>query len=470
MPRYLLIDFGSTYTKLTAVDSDKGDIIATSSHPTTVASDISIGYQAALERLYERLGERVVFDETIACSSAAGGLKMAAIGLIEELTVEAAKRVCLGAGAKVDLVFSHHLTKREVASIAANQIDIILLAGGADGGNTENVLYNLRMLGEANVRIPIIYAGNKSCQDEVQALFDAYGLDGRITDNVMPKINQLNIGPAREAIRALFLEKIIEAKGIKKIESEIDKVILPTPEAVLKAAELLSLGTLDEMGIGELVMVDIGGATTDFYSMSHPTKRGDVVLHGLEEPYAKRTVEGDLGMRWSATGVLKAMTADEIRVFGSRLGVDLKDAFEFRHAHVEVLPQNDTDHAVDGLLAQICLEKAIVRHAGKMEEVYTPLGAVLNQTGKDLSAIDWVIGTGGPIIKSKDPLSILRHAAKKADAPLELRPAQPRYLLDKDYIMAAMGLLSQKNPLLALRIMKQRLTRLESTEVQNGRT
>lgn len=470
MPRYLLIDFGSTYTKLTAVGSDQGDILATAAHPTTVASDISIGYLAALERLYERLGERAVFDETIACSSAAGGLKMAAIGLVEELTVEAARRVCLGAGAKVDLVFSHHMTKREVASLVENKIDIVLLAGGADGGNTENVLFNLRMLGEAGIRIPIIYAGNKSCQDDVQDLFDRYQLDGRITENVMPKINQLNIGPAREAIRKLFLEKIIEAKGIKKIESQIDKVILPTPEAVLRAAELLSLGTLDEKGLGELVMVDIGGATTDFYSLSHPTRRGDVVLHGLEEPYAKRTVEGDLGMRWSATGVLKAMTMDEIRVFSDRIGVDLKEAFRHRHDHVDFLPESETDHLVDALLARICLEKAITRHAGKMEEVYTPLGNVLNQTGKDLSHIEWVIGTGGPVIKSKDPLAILKHAAKRAELPFELRPVAPRYLLDKDYIMAAMGLLSQKDPLLALRIMKKRLIRLEPDEVHYGRT
>ena len=113
-------------------------------------------------------------------------------------------------------------------------------------------------------------------------------------------------------IREIFLGNIIEAKGIKKIESTIDKVILPTPEAVLDAALLLSKGYMHEYGLGELIVVDIGGATTDLYSMSSPSaKRSDVVLKGLEEPYAKRTVEGDLGMRYSAVGIAQSLTEEE---------------------------------------------------------------------------------------------------------------------------------------------------------------
>ena len=138
MSRYLMIDFGSTFTKLTAVDSVKEDIIATASHFTTVDTDISIGYNNALKILAEKLGESSPkFDKIIGCSSAAGGLKMAAIGLVEELTVEASRRVCLGAGAKVELAFSHHLTNADVDKIIEKKIDIILLSGGTDGGNEE---------------------------------------------------------------------------------------------------------------------------------------------------------------------------------------------------------------------------------------------------------------------------------------------------------------------------------------------
>jgi uncharacterized protein (TIGR01319 family) len=466
MANYLLVDFGSTFTKLTAVSTEQRDVIATAAHFTTVEEDIRIGYHNALHQLNDKLGTKLVFDEVIACSSAAGGLKMAAIGLIEELTVEAAKRVCLGAGAKVDLVFSHHLTKREVKQITEQQIDIILLAGGADGGNSECVLYNCKMLGEAAVKIPIIYAGNKSCQDEIQDLFDQYGLDGQIADNVMPKINQLNVKSARDQIRNLFLAKIIEAKGIKQIESEIDKVILPTPQAVLLAAELLAKGYMDEGGIGELVMVDIGGATTDFYSMSYPTRRGDVVLHGMEEPFAKRTVEGDLGMRYSATGVLKSLSEEDIRMIAKHEGIEIKTECEFRHQNVALVPSTDHDQKVDQIIARVCTNKATARHTGKMEEIFTPLGMVFNQTGKDLSQIEWVVGTGGPVINSTDPVAILRETTNRNTNSLELRPLQPGYLLDKDYIMAAMGLLCQKDPLLALQIMKRRLIRLAKPEVQ----
>ena len=305
-----MIDFGSTFTKLTAVDTQTEDIIATAASFTTVATDITVGYENALRELYNKIGKEIKFDKIIGCSSAAGGLKMAAIGLVEELTVEAAKRVCLGAGAKVELAFSHHLTSSDVKKIIDKNIDIILLAGGTDGGNSECVLFNQKMLAENGIKIPVIYAGNKNCQDEIQKIAEEYGMNEYICGNVMPKLNQLRVDEARDKIREIFLKNIIEAKGIKKIEQEIDKLILPTPEAVLRASELLSKGYMHERGMGEIILVDIGGATTDFYSMcSASAKRSDVILKGLEEPYAKRTVEGDLGMRYSAIGVISSLTS-----------------------------------------------------------------------------------------------------------------------------------------------------------------
>ena len=460
MSQVLLIDFGSTFTKLTAVNLTQQAIMATAQHYTTVASDITIGYQKALHLLEERLGYKPHFDEIIACSSAAGGLKMAAIGLVQELTVEAAKRVCLGAGAKVDLVFSHHLNKSEVNQIIDQKMDIILLAGGADGGNSECVLFNANLLGQMNVKIPIVYAGNKSCKDEIEEIFTHYNLDGHFAENVMPKINQLNIDSARDKIRTLFLEKIIEAKGIKAIESTIDKVILPTPEAVLKAAELLAKGYLDEPGLGELVLVDIGGATTDFYSISEATRRGDVVLHGLEEPYAKRTVEGDLGMRYSALGIVKALSKERIERLNQTHHMDLESEATKRSLQTDFIPTTPEDHQVDALLGWLCTDLAIHRHAGKMEEVYTPLGKVYNQTGKDLSFIEHCIGTGGVLINSPNPKQVLEAVLADPKKPFELRPTQPNYYLDQDYLLSAMGLLSMMDPLTALRMMKQHLRAL----------
>ncbi len=460
MANYLLIDFGSTFTKLCAVDSEASDILATASHFTTVETDISIGYHSALKSIYESIGKEIKFDQVIACSSAAGGLKMAAIGLVEELTVEAAKRVCLGAGAKVDLVFSHHINTSEVNQIIDKKIDIILLAGGSDGGNSECVIFNAEMLGKMGIKKPIVFAGNKSAQDEIKEIFDKYEMDGYICDNVMPKINALNIDSAREQIREIFLKKIIAAKGIKKIEEEIDEVVLPTPKAVLDATLLLSRGYLDEPGWGDIVVLDIGGATTDLYSICNASKRSDVLIHGLEEPFAKRTVEGDLGMRYSAPGIIKALTRQEIEFINKEKGVDIQAEVAKRYIDVASLPENQHDEFIDQLLAEMCAYRAMNRHCGKIEKVLTPMGTMYNQIGKDLTDIRYVIGSGGVTINSKHQKDILIKTTNILHNETELRPLHPHFMIDTRYIMAAMGLLSQKEPLLALRLMKKYIKRI----------
>jgi uncharacterized protein (TIGR01319 family) len=460
MSNYLLVDFGSTFTKLCAVDMDNEKIIGTSAHYTTVLDDISIGYHNALNLLFDKLGKTIEFEHVIACSSAAGGLKMAAIGLVEELTVEAAKRVCLGAGAKVDLVFSHHLTRREVNEIKEGKIDIVLLSGGSDGGNQENVIYNAKLLGEMHVQVPIIYAGNKSAQDDILEIFEHYGLDGYVCDNVMPKINKLNPKCARNKIRELFLKQIIEAKGIKKIEKEIDQVILPTPNAVLQAAELLSEGYNEEKGLGDLVVVDIGGATTDMYSMCYATNRSDVVLHGLEEPYAKRTVEGDLGMRYSAPGIVKSLSEREIEYINKEKNIDIVKEVNERYNNVHLLPHDERDQFIDQFLGEMCAYRAMNRHCGKIHEVMTPMGKVFNQSGKDLTNVKYVIGTGGVIINSNKQKEILNQMTNILGDSSQLRPENPEFLVDQMYIMAPMGLLAQKHPKLALKLMKDNLKEL----------
>lgn len=455
MELYLLVDFGSTYTKLTAVDLEKADIIATSRSFTTVATDIHDGYHQALQHLYQKIGSEVTFSKIIACSSAAGGLKMAAIGLVEELTVEAAKRVCLGAGAKVDLVFSHYLNTKEVERIKNENIDIVLLAGGTDGGNRDCVLYNAEILGKVGIKIPVVYAGNKSCQDEIMAIFEKYHMEYYICDNVMPRLNVLNIDSAREVIRKVFMNNIIEAKGIKKIENEIDEIILPTPHAVLKATELLSKGYLHEKGLGEIVIIDIGGATTDVYSIcSGSPKRADVILKGLEEPFAKRTVEGDLGMRYSAMGVVNALSEEETNLYLEQ-GLDIISEAKKRATNVDMLPQNDEDENIDIVFGQICSSLGMSRHVGKMDTQYTPMGTYYFQYGKDLTGVDYIIGTGGVIIYNHYPQEILKKMLANERSVMELRPKNAKFLLDSEYIFSAMGLLSLHEPLVALKIMKK---------------
>ena len=456
---YLLVDFGSTFTKLTAVDLDKEDIIATAKSFTTVETNIIEGYEKALEAIHKQVGH-VTFEKVIACSSAAGGLKMVAIGLVEELTTEAAKRVCLGAGAKVELVLSHHINNAEIQKIIDKKIDIILLAGGANGGNSECVIHNAKKLAESPITAPIVFAGNKDASDEIINILSSANKTFFMCENVMPKLNVLNIEDARDVIKDIFVKNIIEAKGIKKVEAIIDRVVLPTPHAVLMAAELLSKGYDDEVGLNDLMLADVGGATTDIYSISSglPTSM-NAMLTGLEEPFAKRTVEGDLGMRYSALGILQSMTHADISR-DEKQGIHITDECMKRHEQIDFIPITDDDYKIEDHLASRCIDISMSRHVGTLKGVYTPMGMMYQQTGKDLTQVKSFIGTGGVVIASKDPKALLRQAVIKEDKTMELRPKHPEFYLDADYILSAMGLLSMDFPEIALRIMKKRIIKL----------
>lgn len=460
MNTYLLIDFGSTFTKLTAVDLINKKIIATSKAITTVESDIMDGYEVAFLRLIEKIGYNIKFDKISACSSAAGGLKMVAIGLVESLTTEAAKRVCLGAGAKVELVLSHNINLSEVRKIKEKNIDIILLAGGADGGNKACVIHNARQLAKSDIHAPIIFAGNKDAADDIEEILSSGNKQFIICENVMPRLNVLNVNNAKNAIKDVFVKNIIEAKGLKKIEALVSNVIIPTPNAVLLAAELLSKGYGVEQGLGDLMLADVGGATTDIYSMGAglPTQM-NAILTGLEEPFAKRTVEGDLGMRYSAKGVFDSFTASEISQLKTN-GFDLEVEINKRHDQIELIPLTDEDFKTDDLLASKCIEVAISRHVGTLNSIYTPMGMMYNQIGKDLTNTSYFIGTGGVVINSKAPLQVLKHGASLTNRPMELRPKNPTYLLDESYLLSSMGLLSVDYPEVALKIMKEYLIKL----------
>ncbi len=457
--KILLVDFGSTYTKLTAVDMIKEEIIATSKSHTTVETNVLDGYESALENMRQKFNIDIDFDEIIACSSAAGGLKMAAVGLVETLTVEAAKRACLGAGAKVESIFTSHLTNADIKQIIENKIDIILLAGGTNGGNTECILFNANKLAEANLNIPIIVAGNKNCNDEIETLFVKNKVEYQICDNVMPRVNELNVDNAKEAIRKLFANKIIEAKGIKKAEEKIGSVIMPTPEAVLVAAERLAKGYDDERGLGDIVIVDIGGATTDIHSIGYGyPKKQNVVLKGLAEPFAKRTVEGDLGMRYSAMSIYSALeNISTKKYFGDMTLEEIKIQCQKRLDDVESLPSTKEEIEFDNSLAKTCTDIAISRHVGTLNVEFTPLGKLYYQYGKDLTEFKYIIGTGGVIVNNENPKEILMQTLGTEENSIELRPKTPKYLVDKEYVLSAIGILATKYPKKAIKIMKKNL-------------
>lgn len=462
---YLTIDFGSTYTKLTAIDLVGERILATAKDITTVEEDIMIGFNNAYKKLVIEIEKEVSISEVefidkIACSSAAGGLKMVAIGLVPELTAEAAKKAALGAGARVIKTYSYELNSREMEEIKNTSVDIILLAGGTDGGNKECIIHNARLIVEHKIDKPVIVAGNKAAADEIEKIFSEANVDYYLADNVMPKINKLDVEPAREEIRKVFMNKIIEAKGMKKAEDFISGILMPTPAAVLKAAEVLSEGTDEEDGIGDLIIVDIGGATTDIHSIGkgEPSKPG-VLLKGLEDPFAKRTVEGDLGMRYSAISLLEAAGSKKLRNYLNDLEKkwDIKGMCNFRHDNIRMVPQTKEDILFDEAMAKVATELSMTRHCGVLECIYTPMGTMFNQSGKDLLNAPYIIGTGGVIVHSENPKDILEAGKFNQNEPIYLKPENPKYMVDKTYILSSMGLLAQKEPDLAVKIMKKYL-------------
>lgn len=457
MKPILLIDFGSTYTKVTAVDVDSEQIIGTSQSYTTIETDIINGLNNAVALLKEKIGD-VEFAEQYACSSAAGGLRMVAIGLVPELTAKAARQASLGAGAKVIKTYSYELTEGDLREIDEINPDICLLTGGTDGGNKENIVYNAKMLAKSTGSFPIIIAGNRNCADTCREILK--DKQTHVCENVMPRLDIPNVEPVQNKIREIFLEQIVKAKGLSNAEALVKGILMPTPSAMLTAMKLLSKGTKNEEGIGDLLGVDLGGATTDIYSMSFglPTN-GGTALKGLREEYAKRTVEGDIGMRYSIHGIVDAAGIERVSELSGLHEDRCRELIDYLSVHTDVVPgDNDEElEKIDFALASLAIETAVTRHAGRLEPFYSPMGISYIQTGKDLTEVKTVIVTGGALIHTKRTAAIASHAQFNPSDAMSLKPKSADVLVDRKYILAAMGLLSTVYPDTALRIMKREL-------------
>ncbi|HEX2116122.1 MAG TPA: glutamate mutase L, partial [Alphaproteobacteria bacterium] len=228
-------------------------------------------------------------------------------------------------------------------------------------------------------------------------------------------------------------------------------VLMPTPAAVLEGARLLSQGTATRPGLGDLLVVDVGGATTDVHSICKgDPARAETVLYGLPEPFAKRTVEGDLGMRHNARTIVETCGADTLAREAGIAEGEIETMLAPILADVERLPANAREQAFDRALARAAIRLAVRRHAGTVETVYTATGPVVMQRGKDLSRVQTLIGTGGPIVHALDPAGILAAALADPAEPASLRPQAPRMLLDIEYLLYAVGLLAEAEPEAAL--------------------
>ena len=277
--RVICVDFGSTFTKAALVDVDSGDLLATASHATTlpVASpdgdehgDVLDGYDACMSALAEQ-DPAAADADVLACSSAGGGLRIAVVGNEELVTAEAGRRVALSSGGKVVAVLPMSDGGLDGDALRAADADIVLLTGGTDGGNTEAVVAAASGLSALRWDRPVVVACNCDARDEVAEVLA--GIPHVLADNVVPRIGVLAPDSARAAIREMFLSHVIGGKHLSsRTDSRgrafTDLVRGATPDVVLTGVELLARGLDDQHpGAGDVVVVDVGGATTDVHSV-----------------------------------------------------------------------------------------------------------------------------------------------------------------------------------------------------------
>jgi len=435
----LVAEIGSTTTVVSAfrLNDRPVGLMGQASQPTSVEQgDVTLGLEAALRDLGSRLGRADLrWNEFMVCSSAAGGLRMTVHGLVHDMTARAAQEAALGAGAIVKMVTAGRLQDDDLEEIKCIKPNIILLAGGVDYGERETVVFNARRLASLAPSIPVIYAGNITAR---RAVREALGWQVNMVENVYPRIDQLNVEPTREAIQAVFERHITVAPGMSRIHRMVTGRLMPTPGAVLEAAALL----YEE--IGDLTVFDVGGSTTDVHSVTEGSPEV-AELSVAPEPQAKRTVEGDLGVFRSAPNLVRRIGKETLLL---RHGLDADEML----SGLSEIPRTGERRRFVNLLAREAVRVALARHAGRIESSYGPGGRKPVARGRDLTAVRWLVGTGGVLTRLGEGKDILEGAIAAAD-PRLLYPRAARVLIDTDYIMAAAGVMARSHPGAALKIL-----------------
>jgi hypothetical protein len=408
------VDFGSTFTKAALVDRVAGRLLATAQHPTTLDTDLLDGYDACLRELVAAHPE-AADARTLACSSAGGGLRIAVLGNEELVTAEAGRRVALSSGGKVVCVLSGGLDAARLDELRAAEPDVLLLVGGTDGGNAEQLLGDAAALSRAAWPGPVVVAGDSHSRASVTAALGAVA--HVLADNVVPRIGVLAPDSARHAIREVFLSHVIGGKDLSRRPEFATMVLGATPDVVLTGVELLAEAHGSTAPGSGVVVVDVGGATTDVHSV--------VVLDPEDASLARevvavtpvtRTVEGDLGMVWSRDTTVTA---------GAEAG--LLDA---------------ADSADDLRLATVASLLALRRHAGRSRVLLSAGGKVVERSGKNLRGVDLVVASGGVFRADPDGAVEAVRPATGPDPDGWQLPERPRVVVDTSSVLAAAGLIA----------------------------
>ena len=446
MKAIALADFGSTYTKVTLVDEESGRFISRAQAPTTSASDVLEGYRAALDEATAAAGRPLGIARKLHASSAGGGLRMVAVGLVEELTAAAAKQAALNAGARVQLVLAGTLDESGRASLTDAAPEILLFAGGTDGGQEARVLANAEVVASADLDFTAVVACNSAISKTVAAILHQGGRRVRVVPNVMPAVGRLQIEPARRAIGEEFVQHVIRGKGLSASRDFDHSVAMPTPEAVLRATRVLTQ-TPGGRGPGGVVVVDVGGATTDIHSFTGTAEPHEpaVLEQLLPPPPLMRTVQGDLGVRWNAPHVYETETEWIVSSL-ARDGVDasqLVDACRLRANRPEYLGTTPGELAIDRALATSCVAVALRRHCGSLRISHSGRGPAVRHVdgGPDLREASLLVGSGGVLVHDREGAATVTAALARRQER-SLTPTAPSVVLDKHYILPAAGLLS----------------------------
>lgn len=456
----LVAEIGSTTTVVNAFDhleSDNPVFLGQGQAPTSVKEgDVNIGLQAAIEDMKKNLhieNEKLEYANMLATSSAAGGLRMTVHGLVYDMTVKAAKEAALGAGANIHLITAGKLSKVDMIKLDRIKPNIILIAGGVDYGERETALYNSELIAASDLDIPVIYAGNIAVADDVKLIFESYSKEKNLhlVPNVYPKIDILNIEPTREVIQDIFEKHITEAKGMEKIREMVNGPIIPTPGAVMKASKLLK----DE--IGDLVTIDVGGATTDIHSVTEGTEKVNKIL--VEpEPVAKRTVEGDLGVFINKRNIVDIIKIEKLE---KELNMSPEDIEKFTNSDIAIPETEEHKRFIERLTKEAVIV-SINRHAGGYRTYFGGKSDTL-AFGKDLTAVKWIVGTGGALTRLTAREEILNSISQFNRADKLLPTAEAKILIDNDYIMASLGVLSSLNKEAAIKLLLKSLKFNENT-------
>ena len=468
----LATDCGSTTTKAILIEKLPEGYRQTyrGEAPTTVEApfeDVTRGILNAIEEVEELAGRRILegdrivtpaedgkgVDIYLSTSSAGGGLQMLVAGAVQSMTAESAQRAALGAGAIVmETIASNdgRMPHEKVSRIRELRPDMILLSGGTDGGTVSHVVELAEYIGAARPRprlgtgynLPVIYAGNRDAREQVSdVLADQTAL--HITENIRPVLEQENLGPARGKIQDLFLEHVMaHAPGYDKLMGWTGAPIMPTPAAVGEMMQTIARReNIDVLG------VDIGGATTDVFSV-------------FEEKFL-RTVSANLGMSYSISNVLHEAGPDRVLRW---LTIDfdraeLEDRTKNKMIRPTTIPQTLDELMVEQALAREALALAFAQHqqlatglkgVQRVRDIAEAFAQKSAESMIDMKSLDLVVGSGGA----------LSHAPRREQAMMMMLDAfqlegLTEVAVDSIFMMPHLGVLSQIDEEAALEVLRE---------------